>query len=120
MTTIINLLDNEIVRRLNGLTELEDGSKEMGAAIEDIEHLFKMRMEERKQDSEDQARESEKLENICREKERSKRFKLDVAGLGVPILFYGIWMILGFKFEETGSITSKTFMNFINKLKPTK
>ncbi len=120
MTTIMTLLDNEIVRRLNGLTELEDGSKEMGAAIEDIEHLFKMRMEERKQDSEDQARESEKLESICREKERSKRFKLDVAGLGVPIVFYGIWMILGFKFEEKGSITSKTFMNFINKLKPTK
>ena len=120
MTTIMNLLDNEIERKLNGLANFEDGSKEMGAAIEDIEHLFKMRMEGRKQDSEDQAREIERLENICREKERSKRFKLDVAGLSAPLAAYALLIILGFKFEETGSITSKFLMNVLNKLKPTK
>ena len=124
MNDISSLLNEEIVRRLKELPDMEAGTKEIGAAIEDIEHLFKMRVEERKLDSEDQARVCEQhdkqLENVVRAKDRWLRFGLDAAGLIMPMIFYGIWMRRGFRFEETGTFTSKTFLNLINRFKPTK
>lgn len=124
MNDISSLLNEEIVRRLKELPDMEAGTKEIGAAIEDIEHLFKMRVEERKLDSEDQAKACEQhdkqLENVVRAKDRWLRFGLDAAGLIMPMIFYGIWMRRGFRFEETGTFTSKTFLNLINRFKPTK
>lgn len=124
MSEIQNLLDEEIVRRLQGLNDLESGSKEIGDAIEDVEHLFKMRVEERKlsNELESNAREErDKLvENAARAKDRYIRLGLDVAGLILPLAFYGIWMAKGFKFEESGTFTSTTFRNLFNRFKPTK
>lgn len=124
MSEIQKLLDEEIVQRLKGLNGLESGSKEIGAAIEDVEHLFKMRVEERKlsNELESNAREErDKLvENAARAKDRYIRFGLDVAGLILPLMFYGIWMTKGLKFEETGTFTSTTFRTLFNRFKPTK
>lgn len=124
MSEIQNLLDEEIVRRLKGLNDMESGSKEIGVAIEDVEHLFKMRVEEKKlnSDLESNAREErDKLvENAARAKDRYIRLGLDVAGLILPLAFYGIWMSRGFKFEESGTFTSTTFRSLFNRFKPTK
>ena len=42
------------------------------------------------------------------------------AELVLPLVCYGIWMRKGFKFEETGSFTSTTFKNLLNRFRPTK
>lgn len=124
MSEIQKLLDEEIVQRLKGLNGLESGSKEIGAAIEDVEHLFKMRVEERKLNNELESNAREErdklVENAARAKDRYIRLGLDVAGLILPLMFYGIWMAKGFKFEETGTFTSTTFRNLFNRFKPTK
>lgn len=43
-----------------------------------------------------------------------------VAELIIPLICYGIWMNKGFRFEETGTITSSTFKGLINRFRPTK
>lgn len=52
--------------------------------------------------------------------DRCMRPGMDIAGLVLPLVFYGIWMNKGFKFEETGSFTSTTFKNLLNRFRPTK
>lgn len=47
------------------------------------------------------------------------------AGTGIgavvaPLVFYGIWMDRGFKFEEEGTYTSQTFKGLTNKFSPTR
>lgn len=124
MSEIQNLLDNEIVRRLKELDGMASGSKEIGVAIEDIEHLCKMRVEEKKLNSELESNAREErdklVENAARAKDRYIRLGLDVAGLILPLAFYGIWMSKGFKFEESGTFTSTTFRSLFNRFKPTK
>lgn len=44
----------------------------------------------------------------------------DVAGIVVPLWFYGRWIDKGLKFEETGVLCSGTFKSFTSKLKPNK
>lgn len=124
MSEIQNLLDKEIVRRLKELDGMASGSKEIGVAIEDIEHLCKMRVEEKKLNSELESNAQEErdklVENAARAKDRYIRLGLDVAGLILPLAFYGIWMYKGFKFEESGTFTSTTFRTLFNRFKPTK
>jgi len=52
--------------------------------------------------------------------DRCVRTGVAVGELVLPLMFYGIWMNKGFKFEETGSFTSTTFKNLLNRFKPTK
>ena len=56
------------------------------------------------------------------EQEKDRYFKLGIAAaeLLIPIMFYGIWMRKGFKFEETGTYTSTTFRGLFNRFRPTK
>jgi hypothetical protein len=53
-------------------------------------------------------------------KDRYFRVGIATAELIVPLIFYGIWMRKGFKFEETGAYTSTTFKGLFNRFKPTK
>lgn len=52
--------------------------------------------------------------------DRCVRTGVAVGELVLPLIFYGIWMNKGFKFEETGSFTSTTFKSLLNRLKPTR
>lgn len=52
--------------------------------------------------------------------DRCVRAGVAVGELVLPLVFYGIWMNRGFKFEETGSFTSTTFKNLLNRFRPTK
>ena len=56
------------------------------------------------------------------EQVKDRYFKLGIAAaeLLIPIMFYGIWMRKGFKFEETGTYTSTTFRGIFNRFRPTK
>lgn len=129
------LLDEEIVSEIRQISTLKIGSNEKGCAIDDLVKLYKLKIEERKIDldesdkvnrrkmdeniniRDDELKQKQMKEQI---KERYFRIGTATAELVIPLVFYGIWMRKGFKFEETGTYTSKTFMGLINRFKPTK
>ena len=133
--TVDELLNEEIESEIQALSELEPGSDEKSAAIEDLTKLYKLRIEENKSswDADDKynrrimdEKSSEKDDEIKKkqieEQVKDRYFKVGIAAaeLMIPLMFYGIWMNKGFRFEETGTITSSTFKGLINRFRPTK
>ena len=127
-------LEKEILKEIQDLSALESGSKEMDSAIENLATLYKLNIEEVKIEheamekafdrgsaDETSARDLKLRQQMLNESIKDRYFKLglDVAGLIVPIIFYGIWMGRGLKFEETGTFTSTTFRGLFNRFKPT-
>ena len=125
---IRDLLGEEIKTEIRNLSTLEAGSREKSTAIEDLAKLYKLRIEETKNEwdfsEKYDARESEKqlkkdqLEEQI--KDRYFRFGVEAAGIILPLIFYAAWMKRGFRFEETGTYTSTTFRGLFNRFKPTK
>lgn len=70
----------------------------------------------------DRTREEESQTRQARDQmiDRCMRTGVAVGELVLPLVFYGIWMNKGFKFEETGAFTSTTFKNLLNRFRPTK
>ncbi len=139
MAEIKSLLDELIESEIDNLDSLsfDDGEKEQ--AIKDLVRLHQLRIEEIKTEAEvaekrerlemdskkqeaDQIREETALKQQAKENRIDRVVKVVVAGveLVVPLLFYGIWMNKGFRFEETGSFTSTTFKNLLSRFRPTK
>ena len=133
--TIDELLNEEIADEIKALSELEAGSNEKSAAIEDLTKLYKLRIEENKSswdaddkynrrimDEKSNDKDDEIKQKQLEEQVKDRYFKVGIAAaeLMIPLMFYGIWMNKGFKFEETGTITSSTFKGLINRFKPTK
>ncbi len=127
-------LEKEILKEIQDLSALESGSKEKDSAIENLATLYKLNIEEVKIEheamekafdrgsaDETSARDLKLKQQMLNESIKDRYFKLglDVAGLIVPIIFYGIWMGRGLKFEETGTFTSTTFRGLFNRFKPT-
>ena len=98
---IKDLLGEEIKTEIQNLSTLEPGSKEKSTAIDDLAKLYRLRIE-------DESR-----------KDRYFRLGVEAAGIILPLIFYGIWLRKGFKFEETGTFTSTTFRNLFNRFRPT-
>ena len=48
------------------------------------------------------------------------KYGIDIAGIVLPLAFYGVWMNRGLEFEKEGSFTSATFKGLFGKFKPTK
>lgn len=48
------------------------------------------------------------------------RFGMAAAELVLPLMFYGVWMRRGFKFEQDGTFTSQTFRGLFSRFRPTK
>ena len=70
----------------------------------------------------DRAREEELQNRQLREQKIDRYVRIAVAGaeLVLPLMFYGIWMRRGFKFEESGVYSSTTFRNLFSRFRPTK
>jgi len=102
---IKDLLGEEIKSEIRDLSSLPSG-KEKSTAIEDLVKLYKLRIEETRNESDIQF----------------KKYQLgvEIASIVLPLIFYGIWMRKGFKFEETGTFTSTTFRGLFNRFRPTK
>ena len=66
---------------------------------------------------EDKAAKQQAKENMI---DRCLRTGVAVAELVLPLAFYRTWMKRGFEFETTGSFTSTTFKNLLNRFRPTK
>jgi type I site-specific restriction-modification system R (restriction) subunit len=125
---IKGLLEEEIKEEIRSLSELDSGSKEKSAAIDDLAKLYKLKIEDTKVDfdygekyearaSDEQLKRDQLSEQM---KDRYFRLGIEAAGILLPLMFYAIWMRRGFRFEETGTYTSTTFRGLFNRFKPTK
>ena len=148
------LLDEMIKTDILEIEEMDVGSEERKSAIDDLVKIYKLRIDETKNDKDicerrearimemDERREArfmemdersearlmerdtrsrDKQEDLSEQvKDRYFRVGLAVAEIGIPLVFYAIWMDRGFKFEESGAYTSSTFRNLFNRFKPTK
>ena len=135
MDEIRELLNEEIKSEIEGLSNLEVGTKEKAEAIDNLAALYKLRIDETKNEMEldekllrriDDKEQCERDE-LVKAKEIEEQVKdrrigrvIEVAGIVVPMVFYAVWMKKGFKFEETGTFTSTTFRGLFNRFKPVK
>ena len=135
-------LADEILSQLNGLGNLELGSKEQQTAIDNVTKLYRLGLEDVKADTDydeklyrrdaDAQHEQNELDKQAREEEYKKkqlseqikdryfRLGIEVTEIVLPLMFYATWMKRGFKFEETGTYTSTTFRGLFNRFRPTR
>lgn len=116
MDNVEDLLGIEIRRSILNLETLTFGSQEHSAAVESVNKLYRLRVDSIKQSQENEQEERLKEERVI---DRRIKICLEAAKIGVPIVFYGIWMRRGLKFEETGTFTSKVFNGLHSRFKPT-
>ena len=125
---IRELLGEEIKKEIRNLSSLESGSKEKSTVIEDLATLYRLRIEETKNEldfdekydsraSEQQLKKDQLDEQV---KDRYFRLGVEAASILLPMMFYAVWMRRGFRFEETGTYTSTTFRGLFNRFKPTR
>lgn len=122
------LLEDEIRTEILTLSTLESGSKEKTSAIDDLVKLYKLKIEETRNEwdccEKYEARECDKQlkEDQMNEQIKDRYFRLGVEAVSIilPLLFYAVWMRRGFKFEETGTYTSTTFRGLFSRFKPTR
>lgn len=104
------MLDEEIVAVLDYLKTHSPDSEEYTAAAENFAKLYQVKI-----DSERVA--LDKCEHI---RERFFKYGMGAAELVLPLIFYGVWMRRGFRFEEKGTFTSNTFKGLMKFFRPKK
>lgn len=117
-------LDEVIEKGLENLSFSDLGTDESEAIIDDVAKLYRLKLDVVKTESEilemDMNRKIELTNIEDKAKDRYIKIGMDSAGILLPLMFYGYWMMKGFRFEETGTYTSKTFMNLFNRFRPDK
>ena len=98
--------DNLINFGLKTANNMEDGTPEKLRAIEYVERLQKLKLEEERS-------ESEKKDKWI---DRTIKIGLAVIEIGAPLALYAIFMNKGFEFEKEGTFTSMTFKNLIGRI----
>ena len=137
------LLDEMIKTDILEIEEMDVGSVERKSAIEDLVKIYKLRIDETKNDKDicerrearimemDERREARFMERDTKSRDKQEdlrelvkdryfRVGIAVAEIGLPLVFYAVWMKRGFEFEESGAYTSTTFRGLFNRFKPTK
>lgn len=125
---IRDLLEEEIKTEIRDLSTLEAGSKEKSTAIEDVAKLYRLKIEETRNEwdfnEKYESRDSDilfKKDQLGEQvKDRYFRLGVEAASIILPMIFYAAWMKRGFRFEESGTYTSTTFRGLFNRFKPTK
>ena len=137
------LLDKTIKSDILEIGKMDIGSEERKCAIEDLVKIYKLRIDETKNDKDicerrearimemDERREARFMERDTKSRDKQEdlrelvkdryfRVGIAVAEIGLPLVFYAVWMKRGFEFEESGAYTSTTFRGLFNRFKPTK
>ena len=126
---IRDLLEEEIRFEFENLSKLKPGEREHSDAVDSLTKLYKLAIEETENEREFRLKCDEsttqdldarlKMAQLDEDaKTRYFRLGVEMAGIVLPLMFYGIWMKRGFKFEETGTFTSTTFRGLFNKFRP--
>lgn len=109
MDDMLEKLDREIDAQIENLFLLENGTEEKEKATAHLVELMKMK---------------ETIENDRATAKQSKKFSIaDVVVKGLGVCVSGLALVSnvllafqGFEFEKTGSFTSKTMNNLMNKI----
>ena len=125
---IRSLLEEEIRTEFKNLEFLEIGSQEYSSAVDVLVKLYKLKIEEDVnaiellEKNENQKKDREFKTAQLAETIKDRYFRVGIAGaeLVLPLIFYGIWMRQGFRFEKEGVFTSQTFRNLFSRFRPTK
>lgn len=123
-----SLLEEEIKAEIKRLGFLESGSQEHTTAVDSLTKLYKLKLEEDKntyerldkienREIDQKSKTAQMAESV---KDRYFRFGMAAADLVLPLMFYGVWMRRGFKFEQNGTFTSQTFRGLFSRFRPTK
>lgn len=123
-----SLLEEEIKAEIKRLGSLESGSQEYNTAVDSLTKLYKLKLEEDKntyerldkienREIDQESKTAQMAESV---KDRYFRFGMAAAELVLPLMFYGVWMRRGFKFEQDGTFTSQTFRGLFSRFRPTK
>lgn len=121
------MLEEEIAKQIEAISLLPDGSEEQAIAIDNLAKLYKLKIEDDKIHLDYTERYDARMQDAELKKsqmdDKTDRYIKIGADIVIPVatlMFYGIWMNKGFKFEESGSISSTTFRNLIGRFRPTK
>ena len=121
---IIELMESEIVTLIKELSMHEPGSKEYDDITKAIDSLYATLNKEKSLMLEEVKMEKdlELQENVNKDNKLLTAVKcgIDIAGIVLPLAFYGVWMNRGLEFEKEGSFTSTTLKGLLGKFKPTK
>lgn len=128
---IIELMESEIVTLIKELSMHQPGTKEFDDITKAIDSLYttlnkekSLMLEEVKieNDAKSKIGDLELQQNVNKDNKILSAIKcgIDIAGITLPLIFYGIWMNRGLEFEKEGSFTSATFKGLLGKFKPTK
>lgn len=123
-----SLLEEGIKAEIKRLGSLESGSQEHTMAVDSLTKLYKLKLEEDKntyerldkienREIDQESKTAQMAESV---KDRYFRFGMAAAELVLPLMFYGVWMRRGFKFEQDGTFTSQTFRGLFSRFRPTK
>ena len=98
--------------------------KRLRRAMDSKQHRAELTLKERQADGDEAARANEEQfkQHQLNDQVLDRYVKIGVATaeLVLPLVFYGVWMKRGLKFEETGTFTSQTFKKLFNRFKPTR
>lgn len=129
------MLIEEIKEEIRSLSKLTPGSKEYESAVKNISTLYQTNIDELKTEfdckemvekrhaefGQNAIENSLKADQLREQKiDRWCRIAIGGAEILLPLIFYGVWMRRGFKFEENGTYTSTTFRNLFNRFRPTR
>ena len=121
---IIELMESEIITLIKELSMHHPGTKEYDDITKAIDSLYatlnkekSLMLEEVKIEND-----SELQRNVNKDNKllTAVKYGIDIAGIVLPLAFYGVWMNRGLEFEKEGSFTSTTFKGLLGKFKPTK
>lgn len=121
---IIELMESEIITLIKELSMHQPGTKEYDDITKAIDALYATLNKEKSLMLEEVKIENdlELQRNVNKDNKILSAIKcgIDIAGIVLPLAFYGVWMNRGLEFEKEGSFTSATFKGLLGKFKPTK
>lgn len=128
---IIELMEREIITLIKELSMHQPGTKEFDDITKAIDALYAtlnkektLMLEEVKIENENKNKIIDlELQGIVNKDNKlltAVKYGIDIAGIVLPLAFYGVWMNRGLEFEKEGSFTSATFKGLFGKFKPTK
>lgn len=121
---IIELMESEITTLIKELSMHHPGTKEYDDITKAIDTLYATLNKEKSLMLEEVKIENdlELQRNVNKDNKILSAIKcgIDIAGIVLPLAFYGVWMNRGLEFEKEGSFTSATFKGLLGKFKPTK
>ena len=106
MDEIKGMLDEEIKSEIENLNDIDIGSEEHTAAVDNLTKLYKLRIEENRNLSDADEKQKQLKED---KKAQWLRLGVEVVGIIVSVAFSSHWMRKGYEFETNQTYTSTTF-----------